>query len=130
MNRRIGKGPIGMERNVKSMAWAVAALCLTGTDLAAGLELGHPFADNMVLQRGMPVRVWGWADAGAKVTVSFAGQTVSGRAGADGEWRVELAPMAASAEGRTLKATAAGVSNCAQPSLNGTQTTMEGWFFS
>ena len=36
----------------------------------ARVRLGHPFADNMVLQRGMPVRVWGTADPGEKVTVA------------------------------------------------------------
>ena len=81
--------------------------------VAANLELGHPFADNMVLQRDMPVRVWGWADAGADVKVSFAGQTIVGKASSDGYWRVELGPMAASSEGRALVATAAGAEDVA-----------------
>ena len=38
----------------------------------------------MVLQRGLPVPVWGWADAGEKVSVSFAGQTKTANAGDDG----------------------------------------------
>lgn len=69
---------------------------------SAKVELGHPFSDNMVLQRDMPVRVWGWADPGETVTVSFAGRAVSGTAGSDGAWRVELAPLPACGEPRTL----------------------------
>ena len=32
-------------------------------------------SDHMVLQQGVEAPVWGWADAGEAVTVSFAGQT-------------------------------------------------------
>ena len=38
------------------------------------LELASPFVDDMILQRGMKVPVWGWAKPGSKVTVAFAGQ--------------------------------------------------------
>jgi hypothetical protein len=44
--------------------------------------------------------VWGWASAGQEVTVAFAGQTKTAKAGADGRWVVHLESMAASAEGR------------------------------
>ncbi len=70
----------------------------------AAVTLGTPFSDGMVLQRGRNVPVWGWADAGEKVTVTFAGQTRTATAGADGKWRVDLAPMEASKESRTLEA--------------------------
>ena len=43
--------------------------------LAAAFELGSPFADGRVLQRGMKVPVWGWGEPGEKVEVSFAGQS-------------------------------------------------------
>lgn len=62
-----------------------------------------PFADNMVLQRGMPVPVWGTAAPGEKVTVAFAGQTKTATADAKGAWRVTLDPLSASKENRTLK---------------------------
>lgn len=72
----------------------------------AGLKLGTPFADGMVLQRGMNVPVWGWADAGEEVTVEFAGQKRTATADATGKWRVDLAPLETSKEGRTLKVSA------------------------
>jgi sialate O-acetylesterase len=59
------------------------------------LRLPAIFAEHGVVQRDVPVPVWGWAEAGAPVSVSMAGQTVEATADADGRWRVDLAPMAA-----------------------------------
>lgn len=69
-----------------------------------GLHFGRLLNDHMVLQRDRPVKVWGWADAGAEVVVEFAGQKKAARAGADGKWIVQLDPMPASAESRQLTA--------------------------
>lgn len=70
--------------------------------LEPGLSAAMPFADNMVLQRGRPVPVWGKASPGAKVSVSFAGQEKTAVADDSGAWRVELDAMEASKEGREL----------------------------
>ncbi len=67
------------------------------------LELAVPFTDNMILQRGAKVPVWGWTNPGAKVTVEFAGQRKTGKADKDGEWMIKLDPLVASAEERELK---------------------------
>ena len=67
------------------------------------LELAVPFTDNMILQRGAKVPVWGWADPGAKVTLEFAGQRKTGKADKDGEWMIELDSLVASAVERELK---------------------------
>ncbi len=68
----------------------------------AKVELATPFTDKMVLQREMPVRIWGTADVGEKVIVKFACQEVSAVAGENGKWIVTLDPMKASKESRTL----------------------------
>lgn len=73
------------------------------------LELGSPFVDDMVLQRGMPAPVWGWAPPGANVEVSFAGQRRAAVAGSKGRWQVTLAPLEASSEERELQVTAASL---------------------
>lgn len=69
---------------------------------APAIELGAPFADNAVLQRQMPVPVWGWSKPGTEVTVAFAGQKKTARAGDDGKWMLRLDPLEASAEPREL----------------------------
>jgi sialate O-acetylesterase len=64
----------------------------------------HPlFANHAVLQRDTKVPVWGWAEPGATVTVSFAGQKKSATAASDGKWMAYLDPMTTSAKGRVLK---------------------------
>ena len=69
---------------------------------SAGLTLGSLFQDRMVLQRDMPVPVWGTDDPGATVTVEFAGQQKKAVASATGKWQVDLDPLSTSFESRTL----------------------------
>ena len=66
------------------------------------LELAPPFVDNAVLQREMPVPVWGWATPGSKVTVTFADQSKTATADTKGRWMVKLDPLEVSAEEREL----------------------------
>ena len=86
----------------------------------ARIEMGAPFTDGAVLQRGMPVPVWGRVAPragvtsapsfeGRKVKVSFAGQEKTAAVGADGKWKVVLDPMTASKESRTMKVCELGV---------------------
>ncbi len=70
---------------------------------AAELKLAAIFSDHMVLQQEKPVPVWGWADAGKKVTVSFAGQVKTTTADADGKWMLKLDALKASAKPRMLR---------------------------
>jgi sialate O-acetylesterase len=65
---------------------------------AHALEVASPFTNHLVLQRDLPVPVWGDADPGEQVTVTFRGQNKSAKADDDGRWRVELSPLKASAE--------------------------------
>jgi len=62
--------------------------------LNADVRLPAVFSDHMVLQQGIPVTVWGWADNGERVTVEFRNQKVATVA-ADGKWRVRLKPLRA-----------------------------------
>src|SRR4051812_18558611 len=55
------------------------------------------FSDHAVLQRVRPVPVWGTADRGEEVRVSFAGQTKAAPADGRGGWRVRLDPPHAGA---------------------------------
>ena len=74
-------------------------LCSLLTAMAAtaqaDLRLPNVFGNHMVLQRDMPLRVWGWADAGTEVFVVVAGQTQSTAAGDDGRWQLMLDPLPA-----------------------------------
>ncbi|ACB74622.1 sialate O-acetylesterase [Opitutus terrae] len=70
------------------------------TNAPAAIQLASPFGDHMVLQQNVKLPVWGTAAPGEKVTVEFAGQQRSTTANAAGEWRMEFAPLPASAEPR------------------------------
>ena len=72
------------------------------------LQLGAPFHDHAVLQRGMTVPVWGWSKPGTTVTVEFAGQKVSATAGKDGKWMAELKDLKASFKPAELVISEAG----------------------
>lgn len=95
---RMGRKPL------TCLASVVMVLGMTAAAPAAEdvPRLAHVFQDNMVLQRDVQVPVWGWAEPGTKVEVSFADQTKQATAGDDGRWQLALDAMPASSEGRTL----------------------------
>lgn len=68
----------------------------------AQLRLNGMFTDNMVLQRNKPVPVWGTADSGEHIVVSFAGQEKKTIADAEGRWQVMLDPMEVSSNPRKM----------------------------
>jgi sialate O-acetylesterase len=53
------------------------------------VQVPHIFSDNMVLQQGMAVPVWGWGPEGEVVTVTFRNETVRARV-KKGKWMVKL----------------------------------------
>lgn len=81
----------------------IAAVVLLAASFAiAEVKLPSILGDNMVLQQGQPVPIWGKADPGEKVTVRFMGQTKQATAGQDGAWRVDLDPLKATGKPQTL----------------------------
>lgn len=82
----------------------VAAVCcvMLPTVAFAELTVGSPFTDQAVLQRDVPVPVWGKAKPDAEVTVEFAGQKKNATASTSGSWKIVLDPMPASFDSRTL----------------------------
>ena len=70
------------------------AVCLA-LPVAADVRLPAMFSEHMVLQRDVPVTVWGWAEVDEQVTVTIAGQTEKTAADNSGNWSVKLDPLAA-----------------------------------
>ncbi|MEI6168439.1 MAG: sialate O-acetylesterase [bacterium] len=68
----------------------------------AELRLPKVFSDHMVLQRDLATPVWGWADPGEAVTVTFAGQSLAATADKTGRWQVRLAPLKAECKSQEL----------------------------
>ena len=90
-------------RNLQTLL-SLIVFCLSVASLQAqSLELAPVFSDHMVLQRGMPVRVFGQTTPGMEVYVSFAGQNVTDIADADGGFEVLLDAMNANWDAQTLE---------------------------
>ncbi|OQB86927.1 MAG: hypothetical protein BWX88_00792 [Planctomycetes bacterium ADurb.Bin126] len=70
--------------------------------IGEGLCVSNAFQTNMVVQRDKPVNIWGWADAGEEVTVSFAGQQAGAKAAADRSWQITLKPMPANSSPQAM----------------------------
>lgn len=81
----------------------VALVAVSAAPLSAAIKMPSIFSDNMLLQRGKKVKIWGTSDPRATVEVEFANQKKSAMADADGKWVVWLSPMKASANPRDLK---------------------------
>jgi len=76
-------------RRLKSVAIVLLALVLAPAAWA-DVKLPTLFSDHMVLQRDMPLPVWGWADPGEEVTVKLCGKEVRTKADDKGKWMVKL----------------------------------------
>ena len=76
--------------------------------MQASIKLPALISEHMVLQHGVPVRIWGSADPGEDIRVEFQGQNVAVKAAADGKWTVWLKPLAT---GGPLRMTIAGASS-------------------
>ncbi len=61
----------------------------------ANVRLPKLLSDGMVLQRNVPVKIWGWADAGEKISLTFNGHTIITNANNDGSWQIVLPEMEA-----------------------------------
>ena len=61
----------------------------------ADVKLPAIISDNMVVQAGKPLAIWGTADAGEKVSVTLGKDTQNTTAAADGKWSVKLSPVQA-----------------------------------
>ena len=70
-------------------------LGFSSSPVAADVTLSKVFGDHMVIQQEQPIRLFGKADAGEKITAQLAGKTASGVASANGSFRIELPAMKA-----------------------------------
>ena len=83
---------IRYRRKAASLLGLGLAFCVL-TPLEADVVLAPLFQEHAVLQCDQPVPVWGRAEPGEKVRVSFAGQSVSTKADDQGRWSLTLQPL-------------------------------------
>lgn len=76
-------------------------ILMTGI-LYADVRLPSVIGDNMVLQQGIKLPIWGKADPCEGVVVKFDGGTWNATADANGQWEVKIGPFDAQKDGRDL----------------------------
>jgi sialate O-acetylesterase len=84
--------------NARVMAEAIRGLRLKGLSdslYPSGLWLPSVFSDHMVLQRDLPVPVWGTATPGAEIKASLDGKTTTAVADDRGRWSLQLPEFSA-----------------------------------
>ncbi len=79
--------------NFSSVRLSVLILLISSAGLAtAEVRLPSIFADHMVVQRNLPVHVWGAATPDETVSVTFRGESQSATTDSLGRWSVYLKP--------------------------------------
>ena len=85
-----------MKLNAKTLGSALFCFVLMFFQPAfCEVRLPLLISDGMVLQRDADVRIWGRADAGEKITISFNGKTYSTTTDTNGKWAAMLSPLKA-----------------------------------
>ena len=99
------------------MKHAIICLLLLATCLQAEVKLPAIFSDGMVLQQAQLIRIWGTAEVGEDVKVTFGDQTHSSITDPTGKWSLTLNPMNANAQPAEL--VVAGKNMFNEPETNG-----------
>ena len=91
------------------MLHLLSALLLAPLAFSAESKLAFAalFTDHMVLQRDQLVPIWGTANPGERITISFGDQKKTALADESGKWVVKFDALTANATGRELIATSA-----------------------
>ena len=80
----------------KTFTFLMLALLSVMTTTEAKVKMPQLFQDGMVLQRGVDIPVWGWAEKGEQVSVSLSNQkgrvltTATATADEEGRWSLKL----------------------------------------
>ena len=82
--------------------------CLAAEQKASGaLKVHSIFDSNMVLQRGKPIKVWGWSKPGASIEVELGADKAEAKASPEkGRWEVTFPAREASTVPQTLQVSA------------------------
>ena len=75
----------------------IVLLAVTCVSFTANAEVRLPqlFQSGMVMQRGKPIPILGWADKGEQVTITFLKKIYTTTADDQGRWRIDLPKMKA-----------------------------------
>jgi sialate O-acetylesterase len=64
----------------------IAVLCLAAAPLGAETQLASVITDHAVLQRDVPIHIWGEDSPATRITLTFHGQSIASTANSLGLW--------------------------------------------
>src|ERR1700679_3520531 len=94
-NRRRNPWSNPRSRRLQTIFGITVLVLFATISASANVTLPTLLADHMVVQRGLPVHIWGTAAPHESITVKFRGETKSGSADDLGRWGVSLSPREA-----------------------------------
>ena len=88
--------------NMKHSIYALLVILLGAFQARADVTLSKIFSDHAVLQRDLPLPIWGTAEPGEKVTVKLGDAQATATADAMGKWSLKLPAMKMNAIGQEM----------------------------
>jgi sialate O-acetylesterase len=81
----------------KYILFPLTVILFLASTLSAEIRLPSVFGSHMVIQQTKPIKIWGWAEPGEEISVSFSGQKAKIQVDKDGRWEIALSAMKATA---------------------------------
>ncbi|MFC3560344.1 sialate O-acetylesterase [Pedobacter jamesrossensis] len=75
---------------MKKLACCAAILLLSFINVKAEVRLPRLVSNGMILQRDQTIKIWGWADIGEKITLTFNNKIYKTKANADQKWAIDI----------------------------------------
>ncbi len=77
-------------KTLKFYGLVITFLFYLAQNASSEVKMPRIFSSNMVLQQGIEIPVWGWADKGERITVTFNNNTVRTKCNDTGKWMIKL----------------------------------------
>ncbi|MDR2651998.1 MAG: hypothetical protein LBC68_06740 [Prevotellaceae bacterium] len=84
-----------MKNSCNKIIIAFGLLFFTANITFSQVKLPKLISDGMVLQRDVPLKIWGWASPNENITISFNGGEYKCSADADGNWQTVISEQKA-----------------------------------
>lgn len=81
-----------MTRPIRNTLLLLSALFVCSA-ISAAVKLPSIVGDGMILQRDQELKIWGWADPGEQVTVTFRDKKYDATTDASGQWQIAMKPL-------------------------------------
>ncbi|WP_090992455.1 sialate O-acetylesterase [Pedobacter insulae] len=77
------------------ISYGIIGWLLLAITANAAVKLPQLVSNGMVLQRNTPLKIWGWANPGEEITLTFKHKTYRTKTGENKQWMIVIAPQLA-----------------------------------